>query len=169
MGQGESAQAPYALAVQPDGSWPGLAGSKDLRLQQDAVARLSGQLKAKAAAVEGLPGRLAEATGSVNFGPSNWHEAANLADASKQVHAAVDVYVKGLLVDLGEAGRLMDASHGNYGDAEDANTTTVRRTDAQIAETPVSGLVSARVSAAAAAGAGRHAAGSSGAGSTQVM
>jgi uncharacterized membrane protein YgcG len=151
-------------------------------LQQDAVANLSGELKANAAAVEGLPGRLAEATGSVNFGPSTWHEAANLADASKQVHTAVDVYVRGLLADLGEAGRLMDASHGNYGDAEDANTTTVRRTDAEIAGTPISGLVSAGVAAAVSgaggstgsppggsAASGASGGGSSGSGSTQVM
>jgi hypothetical protein len=165
MVQDEGLQA-YALAVQPDAAWPGLAGSGQLRLQQDVVARLAGELKAKAAAVEGLPGRLAAATGSVRYGPSTWHEAANLADASGQVHAAVDTYVKGLLGDLAEAGQLMDTSHSNYGEAEDANTTTARRTDAEIAGTPVAGAASAGVAAAAGAGKSAAGKGSGGGGST---
>jgi hypothetical protein len=139
MGQDPRPRAlpPYELAVRPDASWPGLAGSNELRVQQDVVAGLSVELKAKAAAVQALPGRLAQTTGSVDFGPASWHEATNLADASRQVHAAVETYVKDLLADLAEAGRLMEASHGNYGAAEDANTTTVQRTNAEIAGAPI--------------------------------
>ena len=78
----------YPLDVRPDGTWPGLEGSGQLRVRPEAVRELSDLLKERARAAEPLPDRVTRVT-SVRFGPATWQEANNLADACRQVRDAV--------------------------------------------------------------------------------
>lgn len=126
----------YPLDTRVDTSWPGLEGSAQLRLRPEVVGELAGELSQRAASASGLPDRLAGATAGVRFGPSSWHEANNLAEASRQVHEAVQGYVSGLLHNLSEAGRLMAESNTNYADAEQSNSQAVHAAGSGLGDGP---------------------------------
>ncbi len=116
----------YPLDAQVDVAWPGLEGSQELRLRPQEVSDLAGELRGQASSAAGLPDRLGRVTEGVWFGPSTWHEANNLADASGQVRAAVETYVAGLLEHLSQAARLMDECNQQYAQAEHANDRAVQ-------------------------------------------
>jgi hypothetical protein len=124
----------YPLDARADASWPGLEGSAQLRLRPEVVGDLAGELGRRAESASGLADRLARATAGVRFGPSSWHEANNLAEASRQVREAVQGYVTGLLHNLSEAGRLMAESNTNYADAEQANSQAVQAAGAGLGD-----------------------------------
>jgi hypothetical protein len=129
----------YPLDARVDASWPGLEGSAGLRLRPEVVGDLAGELGRRAESASGLADRLAGATAGVRFGPSSWHEANNLAEASRQVREAVQGYVTGLLHNLSEAGRLMAESNANYADAEQASSQAVQAAGSGLGDGPGDG------------------------------
>jgi hypothetical protein len=117
--------AGYPLDARPDSAWPGLGGSGQIWLQPEQVEQVAAWLEERARGTRSLPGWLAEAT-SVGFGPSSWHEAKNLEEASLLVSGAVKEHLQRLLANLDDAAKVLLAATGEYRAAEQANTRTVQ-------------------------------------------
>lgn len=113
----------YSLRASPDPDWPGLDAGGELRYDPEVMREVAGWLRGQAQESQGLPGWLARST-SVSFGPSSWHEASHLRDASDQVGRAVADYLARVVADLEVAAGSITSAVDTYAGAEQANADT---------------------------------------------
>jgi len=116
----------YTLNVQPVEKWPGLEGSGTVRHRDDDITSVADFLHTRAGQVESLPGWLAKAT-NVSFGPSSWHEANNLKDASGLVTNAVTKFLTETVANMRQASGTLNAVVAHYNGSEKTNVDNVKR------------------------------------------
>jgi len=116
----------YTLDVRPAAGWPGLEGSATVRHRDDDIKTVADWLDTRAGQVESLPGWLKKAT-NVSFGPSSWHEANNLKDASGLVTDAVTKFLTETVVNMRQASGTLNGALTHYNKGEKANVDNVHR------------------------------------------
>lgn len=130
----------YPLDVRPDPTWPGLSGAAgEVRTRPDEMGQVVSWLESRSEALQDLPTWLGQRTSGVRFGPSTWHEANNLQDASTQLSTAVTGFVGMLTDNLLQAAGSVRAAGANVTTADTAGEARFDTIGSQLTDQPSGG------------------------------
>jgi len=128
---GAQALPGYTPDVRPDGSWPGLDGSTDIRLKDADAAQVESTLRTRAGTTQSLPAWLAAGT-NVSFGPASWHEANNLKAASGMVSDAVTKFIGEVVANMNQAADSVRTARETYATQDHKSASTFQDTNASL-------------------------------------